>query len=339
MMTTKFKFLFASLALAGITTLSAQTVGYVTLSIAAGTGSARTVSVLSFPLADSGQASGQLNGIITGVTAATFTNSSAGWTAGQLSTAATPYLIRITSGTAKGRTFLVSTATANTATTLTIDPEEAALVDLTTVGIAAGTDTYELIPCDTISNVFGTPATTGIQGGTTSATADIVQLLVSGGWRQYYYNTTSSAWLRIGPNSNSNNVAIRPDTAALYQRLPASGLSLIVSGTVPSVDRKALVKNSGTTFLSNGWPVDVTLGTSGINSIPGWLTGTATTADIVQIQISGGWRQYYHNGTQWLRVGPNTASNSVVIPTGAAVILLKKGAASGAVALSQTLPY
>lgn len=316
--------------------------GAVPISIAAGTGTARTLSTISFPLLEDAVVAGQGRGRITGVTANTITNSNAGWTAGQLSTAAAPCLIQITSGAAAGRIFLISISTASTGTTLTIDSEEAGLVDLTTLGITTGAsgDTYRILACDTLSSIFGTPAQTGVLGSTSSATADIVQIMVSGIWRQYYFNTTSNAWLRVGPNTPSNNVPIRPDALLVYSRLGASSINLTWLGQVPSISRKAIVRNSGLTALAGGWPLGQTLASSTIQNTPGWVTSSSpNTADIVQVLVSGIWRQYYHNGTQWLRVGPNTPSNTQQITAGTGVLVSKKGSTSGASILAQAIPY
>jgi hypothetical protein len=326
------------------TTAVTDPVGFVTVSAAAGTGATRTVSVLSFPLVSPEAITGVATGRITGVTANSISNSSAGWSAGALSVPATPYVIRITSGSAKGHTFLISTLTPNTATTVTIDSLEAAQVDLTTLGIVTGAsgDTYAVYACDTLLTALGTPATTGVQGAASSAGADIVQLFVSGFWQQYYYNTTNLRWQRVGPNSPSDNVPIRPDSAVLYSRLPASPLNLTVLGTVPVSDRKAMVNNSGVTFLSNSWPVNLTLGTSGIQLIPGWASAAsynAATTDIVQMMVNGFWVKYWHTGNNWKRVGPGSISDSVSIPVGSAFIIEKKTSAPGASQLVQTIPY
>lgn len=337
-----------ALATLSVSNLSAQNatvttvpVGAVGVTIAAGTGTARALSTVSFPLVEQAVIAGKATGIITGVTASTLSNSTAGWTAGQLSTAAAPCLIQITSGSASGRTFLVSTTTASTATTVTIDTEDAALVDLTTLGIASGVDTYRVLACDTLSSLFGTPATTGILGAAAgqSATGDIILVLNSGAYRSYYYNTTASQWARVGPNTASNNVAIRPDAMVIYNRLGNSALGLTITGEVPSVARKAIVKKSGLTVLANGWPAGLTLSTSGIQNSTGWTTGTSTTADTVQMLIGSGYQKFYHNGTNWKRVGPNTTSDTVAIPVGSGVIISKLGSTTGSVALSQALPY
>jgi hypothetical protein len=320
--------------------------GVVPISVAAGTGTTtRTLSPISFPLLEDAVVAGQGRGRITGVTANTITNSDAGWTAGQLSTAATPCLIQITSGAAAGRVFLVSTSTASqsTATTLTIDSEEAGLVNLTTLGIVTGAsgDTYRILACDTIGSIFGTPVDTGVLGSTDATTADNIQIMISGAWRQYYYRTTSPAgWVRIGFTSVNNNIPIRPDVLVLYNRLGNTPVNLTLLGSVPTSPRKSLVKNLGVTPMAGGWPVNLTLSSSSINTIPGWVSNTdPNVADNVQLLVSGAWRNYYHNGTNWVRVGFTSNSNTVSLNAGAGFLINKKGATAGTAVLAQPLPY
>lgn len=329
----------------GLRAESAETIplGAVPVTIAAGTGTARTLSTISFPLLEDASIAGQARGRITAVTTNTITNSNAGWTSGQLSTAAAPCLIQITSGSAAGRIFLISTSTASTSTTITIDPEEANLVNLTTLGITSGAsgDTYRILACDTLSSIFGTPATTGILGSTTSSTADTVQIMVSGTWNQYYYKTSAPAgWVRIGLNIPSNNTPIKPDTLVLFNRLGSTPINFAWLGQIPAINRQAMVRNSGLSALACGWPVAKTLGNSGIESIPGWIkSAQSSTADIVQILVSGTWNQYFHNGTQWVRVGLPVPSNNQVIESSSGFLINKKGVTSGAGTLSQTTPY
>lgn len=327
-------------------TLSAQSSsstpeGYFTANIAAGSGTSPVISTISFPLQGVAMASGQMVGIITGVTANTITNGNGGWTAGQLSQAATPYLIQITSGSAAGRTFLISTSTANTQTTVTLDAVDAASTNLTTLGITTGTDTYQIIPADTLSSIFGTPATTGIQGGATAAAADQVQLLTSTGWLTYYYNTTSG-WVQSGRFAiAAANVVIRPDTAVIYSRLAATPLTLTIMGRVPTVARQALVSNNGVTYLSNSWPTSMTLATSNIQNIANWVSGSSsTTSDTVQILTSTGWLTYYFNGTHWYQAGRFAIlSDTQVIAAGSAVIIVRLVSNSGQSVFTQNMPY
>jgi len=328
------------------TTVATAPVGIINLTIAAGKGSSPAVSVLSFPLNNNVSASltGQVTGVITGVATSTISNASAGWTAGALSTPATPCLIQITSGSAAGRTFLISTSTANTSTTVTIDAQESAQVDLRTLGIAVGTDTYAIYGCDTLLSAFdaGTAVATDttVLGSTSAAKADNVSLFINGAWRQYYYNTASRNWRSLGSNTVSDNVPIRPDTGAIYSRLANLPLALTVTGGVPTGKRQATVTNSGVDFISSSWPVDLTLGTSSIAAIPGWLSASAANdADSVFILVSGAWRQYYHDGKNWRRVGPKTISDSVAIPSGSAFMIQRKNSARGASILTQATPY
>ena len=318
--------------------VSTVPVGAVTVNIAAGTGSAYRLSTISFPLIGDASADGQAVGVITGVTETTISNSDANWTTNQLSSASAPWLIQITSGDAEGSTLALSTLVANTTTTVAVSPEETNVVNLTDLGVKVG-DTYKIIPADTLLSIFGSPEDTGILGAVSSTGADIVQLLVSGTWRKYYYNTVSQAWLRVGLETNSNNVIIRPDSLVLYNRLADTPLALSMVGEVPSRQRKVLIRSSGLTTVSTMWPTEVTLGTSSIELLPGWVSSAdSSVADYVQILVSGTWRKYYHNGEQWLRLGLNTGSDSQVVPVGSGMFVVKRSPAV-ATTLVQPLPY
>ncbi|MBW8781098.1 MAG: hypothetical protein JF599_04315 [Verrucomicrobia bacterium] len=326
-------------------TVTTVPVGAVTVTIAAGTGASRVASVVSFPLLDTPLASGSMGGSITSFTANSLSCSAANWTAGALSITATPYLVQITSGVAKGYIFLIATGATspNTATTLTIASDEAGLVDLTAIGLITG-DSFKIIPCDTLSSILGTPQTTGVVGGADSTQADIVQVLVGTTYRQYYYKTgTTNAWTRVGAETLSNDIPIRPDSLVIYNRIGNTPIAFQLTGTVPSVDRKAIVRNSGLTALSTGWPVNTTLSQLGINNLPNWATASnssaVSSADIVQILVGTTYRQYYYNGTSWYRVGAETLSDGVVVAAGSGVIISRRGASTGAAPIAQALPY
>jgi len=311
------------------------------VNVTPGTLSVPEISLISFPLTGTASASGQMIGRFTAVTPNSLTNSSAGWTASALSTAATPHCIRITSGAAEGRTFLISTQAPNTSTTVTIDTDEASLVDLTSLGIATGPsgDTYEIIPCDTISSIFGTPATTGVLGGTTFRESDMLMLFTQGTWKEFFYHTPTARWVRVVPQIAANNVPIRPDAAVLYHRRGSAPLSFTVSGRVPSTARQVAISNSGVTFLAASWPVDQTLLQTRIHQIPGWISGAFATSDYLMVLVSGTWREYYYDGAQWKRMGFSSSSNNFIIPAGSAVILNKRGTSPAATTLTQPVPY
>ncbi|MFA6287538.1 MAG: TIGR02597 family protein [Opitutaceae bacterium] len=325
------------------TSAATTPVGVFTVTIAAGTGTGATVSTVSFPLAIAAGFSGAMTGRITGVTASGLSNSAAGWTAGELSAAAAPCLIQITSGPALGRTFLLSTTTANTATTVTLNAEEAGLIDLTTLGIATGVetgDTYRILACDTISSVFGTPETTGVKAASAPDTADNIQILSEGTWLRYYYSSTYASWRRVGPDTAAANIPLRPDTLILYTRRGTTDMSIPLLGAASEITRRAIVRPGGITALASGWPVSGTLAGSALQSIPGWNAASDVAgADRVWILVSGAWLRYYYDGASWRRVGPNTVADTLVIPAGSGVLLDKITATASASTLVQSVPY
>lgn len=304
-----------------------------TTTIAAGTGTARINTFLSLPLLGTPTASGQMSGVVTGFTATTFTNANAGWTAGQLSNPASPYLVQFTSGAALGRALLLSTATANTATTASIDPSQTA--SLLTLGVAVG-DAYEIIPCPTLASAFGTPSTTGILGGTSANAADQVQILSGSTWKKYYFNTTSSSWKQASLETAAGNTPVPPSTAVLYSRLAASPITLSLQGGASRTRRVADIANAGITVLSSTSLTGQTLASTGIETLPGWISGTSpATADTVMLWSANTWKKYYYDGSHWRAVGLNTIADSVTIPVGGGLLISRAGSGSGSTSLIQ----
>jgi len=333
----------------GQTTATTEPVGFVTVGITAGTGSAKKNTLFSVPLMETEEITGQVAGTITGVTANTISNSNAGWTAGALSQPATPFLIQITSGAAEGRLFLISSSantggaiagTANTGTTVTVSSTDATQVNLTNLGIVAGTDTYKIFACDTLSSFFGTPASSGVQGGTSSSTADTIVAVSNGAPSTYFYNTTSTKWVRQALGSpDASNVALLPYFGVQYSRLANTALSFVVTGQVPTEQRKVAVKNSGTTIVSQFWPSDTTLGTSGLSSVV-TSGASATLADTVILTANGVASTYFYNGTNWKRLALGTPNaDTTVLAIGTSMQIVRKGSASGYTTLSQAVPY
>lgn len=344
----------AAVSAFGLTPAMAQTAGselptgFAGITIAAGNGTAKTTTLVSIPMLEDlpSTFTGSRSGRITGVGSNSITVANAGWTAGLLSASAAPYLIEITSGAAQGLMLLVSTATANTADTVTIDAAEITRVgNLTALGIStepgAG-DTFRVWPVDTLGSFFGTPESTGIQGGTSATAADTVVLVINGSATTYFYNTatTPPRWSRAGINSDASNVAIPPYAGVQYSRLGASPLEFRVLGRMPVGSRKVAIKNSGTTLLSPYWPVNQTLSSLGLHNLPGWQSGSsATAADTVVLTSNGSATTYYHDGTNWRRAGINSNANSVAVPPGVSLLISKRGTASGFAIYQHSAPY
>ena len=317
-------------------------VGAINITIAAGSASAPKASTVSIPLRESVPANfvGQASGRVTGVTATSISNANAAWAAGALSQAATPHFLRITSGSATGRTLQIATGSsnANTASTLSVLNQG---TDLTTAGIATGTngDTYEIFPGDTLGNFFGNTTL----GGASAAVSDVVRIHDGSRWNEFYYNTTAGQW-RIGSVPVSqNNVVLRPDGGITFYRRGTTPLEYTLLGVVPSTPIRVVVKNAGSTYLGNVFPVNQTLGASGFNSLPGWVnnTGDVKAADKAVV-FNGSTLSYYHYNqaaSQW-RIGsvPVPLSN-VVIPAGVPAIIERPSAAPGVTTLVRNLSY
>ena len=319
-------------------------VGYLTINITAGTGTAKRTSLISAPLLDTASINGSATGSITSITSTSLTCTTAGWTPGALSRAATPFLVQITSGNATGHMFLISPNVKNTSTTLTISAEDQANTKLTMLGIKTGQsgDTFKIIPCDTLLSFLGTPQTTGVRAGANATVSDTVTTVVNGISTTYFYSSTLNRWTRNAPgNADASNVTLRPYAGFQYARLASTPLSLIVTGNVPTIGRKVPVKNSGLTYLSQYFPVETTLAASGIKNLANWKSGAnATVSDTVTIFSSGVSSTYFHNGTNWVKNAPGFAiSNSLLIPAGASIMINKRGTASQSMTLTQQLPY
>jgi uncharacterized protein (TIGR02597 family) len=322
--------------------VSTTPVGAVTFTIPA-----NSTRAISMPLQESVDSSAGSVGRITGVTSATISNASAAWTAGAYSSTSVPYYVRITSGVAQGRIFLVSTSTANTSTTLTVNNDGS---DLTGLGILVGSsgDTYEIVPCETLSSLFGNSI---LQGGVDANTADNVLVWNGGSYLTFYYNATRSRWERnvdTAVSPTRDNFVLRPDRGIMIQRNAGTDLVFSITGRVPSTTSRIVLARPGTTFIAHGFPVDISLGDLALQLTPGWVgsndRGTAaSTADLVQVWNNGSWLTFYYDtGTsQWQRAGDsaNTNRNGYSVTTGRPIMITRTTADSNAAVASFVIPY
>ncbi len=291
------------------------------------TAQAYLTKAVSFPLLGPVVGTGATTGNITSVGSNYVDVTGAGWTPGAFSNVATPYILRITSGSAAGRVIPVST-TANTATRIYLNNEGFAL-DLV-VGPASG-DSYELTLADTLGSFFGTT----LLGGTDSTNADNVMIWASGSWITYYYNTTRSRWERdtdTAASSSRNNVLLRQDRGFMLVRKASTDFTFYVTGRVPNCAPYHLTTIPGTTFFSTSLPVPVTLGTLALQTRATDWKGAAdpstalTNGDLVQIWASTTWLNYYYDTTRnsWQRSTDNSMSgsrNGVEIPAGVSFMI------------------
>ena len=310
-----------------LTTVATVPVGYLKIDVA---GSAATTP-FGLALDDlSAPPAGIRAGKIESFTTNTLANSQGGWT-GNLASASAPWLVRITSGASAGKTLDI---TGNTATTLSIGG-----ADLTSLGLTAGTDTFELVPLDTLWTLFGSDT---VQGGTSAALADNVQVRSGASWLVYYYDTNLGFWRRtVGPATNSNNTVLRPGSGLQVMRRSAA-LSLIFTGRVPATPFHVAVSNASSTAIHAGFPTDTTLGGLAVQTLlPGWRSGpSAATSDLVALYNGTTWLNYFYNGSFWQpNTGPATNSNAQAIPAGAVLAIQRPGTTTGSTELVRPLPY
>lgn len=338
--------LFAVAAFAAVAQLSAQTtvatdpVGFVTTTIkASAQAGVPATTPLSPALLVLSGVTGSTTGQLSSVSASDVTVSTAGWTSSELANNYAYVLLK--SGALNG---LILRVTANTTTTATLDTLGASLV---TLGAAAG-DSFQLVQGDTLLSMFGTTAD-GVVGGTQTQynagqTDKVTTRDTSGTTRTYYYNTEFNQWRRVGSSSNQGTVPISPLSGVFYSRIGNTTINQVSTGNVPVSAVKFLVPTSGNTYFARYFPSDGTISSFGFQSLPGWK-GTNTpgvtisTADkVVTTDSTGTIRQFYWNGTKWLRAGSSTDQSTVAVPVGGCVYVVRNGSGTPDL-LNVALPY
>jgi len=267
------------------------------------------------------------------------------WTANQFITPGKHYFVLIKTGLQAGRTLLV---VGNTADTLTLDVEDTNL-NAAGFAVAAGIDTFALFEGNSLGALFGTVAdaggilTSGLKGGTTSSTADRVQVYNGTAFIGYFFNTTLGYWvLTSGGTTNQNGFILYPDDGMLITRRGVTG-NLTMFGRVPATKLLTKFPGGSTNVVTVRFPVNTTLG--GLNfGAPGtWLNGSsASAADTVGLWNGSNWVLYYKNASNvWVKNhGGSTDQSATAIPAGRAIQILKRGTATGVASFfSQSLPY
>lgn len=304
--------------------------GFVTIEIAAGTGTGSTFTFFSTPLLSVNQSANKATGQITGVTAISLTDSTSNWTSNVFSQAGSPYFVRLTTGLAKGHMFQI---TANTSTTLTLDNAGVAL-DQKAIATGAEGDHYEIIQGDTLLGLLGAPsAGNPILGGSgPNDVCDKVNIMENGAWSSYFYNTTVSQWRRGDLPVSQNNKVLRPNSPILYSRMANTPLKFVLVGRVPDTESILLVQSNTSSGVTSSFPVDQTLASFNFQDIPGWKKVgdagiTTSNADQVAIFENGSWSSYHYNGTvlQWRRGVLPVSQNNKIIPGTSGILITRTG--------------
>lgn len=256
------------------------------------------------------------------------------------------YYVEITSGSNEG---LILDITDNTATTITTGS------DLT--GVLASGDTFAIKAHTTLSDIFGSANSAGLESGGDAASSDLIYVMSTDGTAQYttyYYQTDELGFLggtgwRVNGDSSTDmsSVRIAPDDGVFVRRTESGDLSVTVSGHVKDAAHNRVLP-AGYSLVAYPFPLNVALSDSGIyTETNGYVTaGDSATSDLVYlIGSTGSFTTYYRQkddlgflgGHGWRLVGDAfTSRDAVEIPAGSAVIILHRG--SG-LSWSDAVPY
>jgi uncharacterized protein (TIGR02597 family) len=316
------------------TTVATNPVGFTTVTVTPGL---RALSLPENKLPDFAAA-------VTTVNAAgpTIQTTGAGWTTNAFGpftgNPANPHVIRMTTGTAVGKQYRIQSNTSDTLTLVTG-------TDLT--GVAAG-DQYQIFASETLQSLFGVNGQ--INGQSLNTNADPTQadniLLRSSTWITYFNDGTQ--WLRQGPGTLSNTVAVPPEQGFLFVRRGSTNYNFTALGAVPITNLKTDFPANAITSFGNRFPVDATLVGLGLDTLAGWNKNTdPTQADNVLVRGGTSWITYYYDATQggptngnpgsWIRQGPQSINQNPAIPTGTSIVVVRR--AGSTITLNQNLPY
>lgn len=257
---------------------------------------------------------------------------------GILDVVTNPHILRIkSSATAShvGSFFLISSATGDQLTL------SSAVASLVSVG-----DACEIVPANTIGSIFGTanPPMAGWVTATSATTADKLYIWNASvsTWDVYFYHSTNARWQLSGAGGGRNNTIIYPDEGVFISRIGTNPINLVSMGAIPTTAEKSELNPAGSSCIPNRFPIDIELGSTGLQLTPGWVAGTsAASADKVYIWngVTSTWDVYfYHSGNdRWQLSGGGGSRNNTVIPAGTALFISRAGSAPAV--LAQSLPY
>jgi uncharacterized protein (TIGR02597 family) len=286
------------------------------------------------------------SGRVSAMTANSLSTTDATWTAGQFAQAGAPYFALMLSGGQTGRCFLV---TANTASSVTLDVGTTNLTgDATTpdFSVAAG-DRFEIFPGDTLATLFGDGSVSNpvqLQKGTSSFSADTVQIFNGVKWVSYFFHSTNNFWVNTtAAGTSQNNLVLYPDAGLLVARRGPT-TTIAIPGRAPTTSLLTRIVGGSTSSVAVRFPTDTTLGALNFSGPGTWVASdVALSADRVNLFNGVKWVAYYKTvtGSIWKQVGGDESDQSgKVIPAGSSVLIQKQGSAADSSAFfSQALPY
>lgn len=207
-----------------------------------------------------------------------------------------PHTLRITSGTNAGLNTEITSWSGNTIVT------KDNLSSLIT-----SSDTYEVRKTVTIADAFGSANEVGLApGSTNSAGADLVWVQTDSGFSKVYYNAVAgSGFGAVGVgwkttttgNVDASKTPIYYNDAIFIERRGTGPLSITFTGHVVT-DASVVAVQPGFNYVNRILPVEFSLGESGLEAYLTQGNTNSSIADIIWVSDgTGGYKQYYYNGT------------------------------------------
>lgn len=180
----------------------------------------------------------------------------------------------------------------------------------------------------TMASVFGTSNEMGLVTGTNPIAADIIQIFGPDESKTLFFLTGANVW--TDGIFNLNNLIIYPDQGLLFRRIGTESASIKLLGSVKT-DTTGITVENGFNIINNVYPVDTTLGTSGLNTNDGGTTGVLPgtnpiAADNIRIVNDQGQVGIYFlvNAANNIWTDGIFPANDVVIKAGSSFILDRK---------------
>jgi hypothetical protein len=202
-------------------------------------------------------------------------------------------------------------------------------------------DEFVIYELSTISSIFGSNNSAGLNAGGTPAVADIVNLTSGGEIVGYFYNSTASAWRLVSDpeGSNQGSAVIESGSGLMVTRRDAGApVSIRLDGEVLPGRHVANV-TSGFAIVNNPFLLPTTLAASSLEKYITGGTGPGA-ADIVYLENAGELTGYYYKtgglgGTGWRALGDNSADQGAAAIAPGKALLFKELAGSAGFALPE----
>jgi hypothetical protein len=290
---------------------SVNVVGVMTVEVPAGADDGFTYALVSVPLTKLPVARGTIadNGINT------ITANNVNWGVDDFAVGAdaggandepgeSTYYVEITSGVFEGRHFNI---VENDSDTLILDV--ANMDDINPGDLNADPPVgFKIIPANRVRDVFGEPGNPSLVGGTSTETADTLQLWTGSTWGNHIlHHNTAQRWVQLGGGGFADDRPIDRDEGILVRRLPdAEQVNITLAGEV-SGNAQTIVLDPGYNLVGGALAVGRALDDPDSGLRDALQAGTSTeSADTIQAWQSGTWGNHillHSTPDRWVQLG------------------------------------